>query len=102
MDEQAREELKKKLREKFEAEMDVMLREIERFDVEPCAATFYGLEKNVNAALDRIGDEIAEETFRRKHEEGEFQDNAAAASKKNTGCTTGDGTRRSSSSTEGQ
>ena len=97
MNEQAREELRRKLREKFEAQMEAMVGEIEKFDDKPCARTFYDLEKKVNAALDRIGDEIAEDAFRRKHEAGEFLKNAVESSKKNTGCTTGGGKQQSSS-----
>ncbi len=83
MDKQSREELKRKLREKFEAHLDAMAEAVERFDGDPCAATFYSLEKDVNAALDRMGDEIAEETFRRKHDSGGFQDSCAESLKKN-------------------
>lgn len=97
MDEASREDLKRKLRLRFEAQMDAMVGEIEKFDDVPCAKTFYNLEKKVNAALDRIGDEIAKDAFRRKHEAEEFLKNAVESSKKNTGCTTGEGKPQSSS-----
>ena len=102
MNEQAREELKKKLRDKFEAEIDAIADEAERFRSDPCAATLYSLEKNVNARLDRIGDAIGADLFVEAHESPELQDESVEASKKNAACTTGDGTRPSSSSTEGQ
>ncbi len=57
MDKQSREELKRKLREKLDAHLDAMAEAVERFDGDPCAATFYSLEKDVNAALDRMGNE---------------------------------------------
>lgn len=97
MAEQSREELKKKLREKFEAQIDAIADEAEKFRSEPCAESLYCLEKNVNAALDRMGDAISAELFVEAHGSPELQDESVEASKKNTGCTTGEGKPQSSS-----
>jgi len=97
MNEQDREELKRKLREKFEAHLDSMADEIGKFERRPCAFTLYSMEKSVNAELGRIGDEISAELFVESHGGTELQDEAVGNSKKNTGCTTGDGKPASSS-----
>lgn len=102
MNEQEKEAMKRKLREKFEARLDAMTDEIGKFQRRPCAATLYSMEKNVNAELDRIGDEINAEFFVESHGGTELQDEAVGSSKKNTGCTTGDGKPQSNSSTERQ
>ncbi len=99
MNEQKKEALKRKLREKFEAHLDAMTEEIENFEGNPCASTLYSMEKKVNAELDRIGDEISAELFVESHGGTELQENSVEASKKNTGCTDGDGKQASSSST---
>lgn len=99
MTENDREELKRTLRAQFEAHWDAMVGEIDQFDREPCAATFYRLEKNVNAALGRFGDEISAAVLAKTHGNPEVQAGAVALSKKNTGSTTGGGTPPSNSST---
>ncbi len=100
MNEGEREELKRKLREKFEAQLDVMADEAEKFRGRPGAVTFRNMEKRVNAVLDGIGDEISAELFAETHGNPDIQAGAANDSKKNTGCTTGAGKPQSSSSTE--
>jgi hypothetical protein len=99
MNEAEREELKRKLRGKFEAQLDVMADEAEKFRRRPGAVTFRNMEKNVNAVLDGIGDEISAELFAETHGDPDIQAGAAGASKKNTGCTTGERKPQSSSST---
>ena len=100
MNEGEREELKRKLREKFEVQLDVMADEAEKFRGRPGAVTFRNMEKKVNAVLDGIGDEISAELFAETHGEPDIQAGAANDSKKNTGCTTGGGKPQFSSSTE--
>ena len=102
MNEQEKEAVKQKLREKFEAHLDAMAEEIGKFEGNPCAFTLYSMEKKVNAELDRFGDEISSDSFAGTHGGAELQDEAVANSKKNTGCTTGDGKPQSNSSMESQ
>jgi hypothetical protein len=97
MNESEREELKRKLREKFEAQLDAMTDEAEKFRRRPGADTLYNMEKKVNAVLDRIGDEINAELFAEAQGNANLQTGAVGDSKKNTGCMTGDGKPQSSS-----
>jgi hypothetical protein len=101
MTENDREKWKRQLHTQFEAHLDAMIGEIEQFERHPCAATLYRLEKEVNAALDRFGDEISAGSLAKTHAKPVLQAEAVAVSKKNTGCTTGGGTPPSSSSTAG-
>lgn len=101
MNEQAKETIKQKMREQFEARLDAMAAEAVRFTENPGAVTLRDMEKKINAILDQTGDEIAESILRGELENPEVQNAAIEASKKNTGCTTGEGRQPSNSSTEG-
>jgi len=89
------------MRCEFEARLDVMSSEAVRFTENPGAVTLRDMEKKINAILDQTGDEIAESILRGELENPEVQNAAIEASKKNTGCTTGEGRQPSNSSTEG-
>lgn len=99
MNEQAKEAIKKKMREQFEARLDAMAAEALMFTANPGTVTLLGMEKKINAILDQTGDEIAATVFMESLENPDVQNAAIDVSKKNSGCTTGEGIPPFNSST---
>lgn len=100
MNEQARKELKRKMREMLESRLDAMADAVGRFEANPAAVTFRDLEKLLNTELDRAGDDISGEILKTSIQKTTVTEKAVDACKKNTGSTTGGDGRQSSSSTE--
>lgn len=99
MNESERGRLRREIRERFEARLDAMVEEAAKFADTPCAATLLSMEKNVNAILDRIGDDVTGCLVKDTAGSLEFQAGVVDGCKKNSASTTGGATPPCNSST---